>query len=205
MNSYGEEFNDLVHNLFNAYLTAKDSEFTRAIKVERRDFILGPLMADELLVFAETLYSLMIEDKSWGTHQNQEEQIVALTSEINLIKSQAASKKGNPRNTNKRNKGPSGDNKNTENNNNKNETKIEYADWMLKAPSSGQDKTKTVNHKKYWWCPHHQDRKGQWVRHKPEDHKLKGDDNKSKKSKDAKDTPKADVAAAVAEFLEREE
>ena len=108
----------------------------------------------------------------------------------------------------KRNKGPPGDNKNTEDNNNKSgkkKTKIDCAGWMLKASSSGQDKTKTVNDKQYWWCPHHQDRKGQWVRHKPEDHKFKGDDNKSKKRKDVKDTPKVDVAAAVAEFLERKE
>ena len=84
LKSYGEDVNDLVHNLFKAYLTAKDSEFTRAIKDERRDFLLGKkvITADELMVFAETLYSLMIEENSWGSHQDQEEQIVALTSEI---------------------------------------------------------------------------------------------------------------------------
>ena len=113
LKSYGEDVNDLVHNLFKAFLTAKDPEFTRAIKDERRDFLLGKkvITADELMVFAETLYSLMIEEDTWGTYQDQEEQIVALTTEMKLLKNQAANKsKNNPK---KRNKGrePKGEGK----------------------------------------------------------------------------------------------
>ena len=206
LKSYGEEVNDLVHNLFKAYLTAKDSEFTRAIKDERRDFLLGKknITAEELMVFAETLYSLMVEEDSWGTHQDQEEQIVALTTEIRLLKSQAASKSKNPK---KRNKGKDKDTTKEEENSQqeqggvykKKSKQVEYAEWMLKAPTGGQAKTKTVNEKQYWWCPHHQGGKGQWVRHKPEDHK---DTKRKSKSANEDKTPRADVNAAIAEFLE---
>jgi hypothetical protein len=176
-------------------LKAKDSEFTRE----------KCLNADELMVFAETLYSLMIEDSTWGTHQNQEEQIGPLTSGIKLLKSQAASKKNNSEKTNKKNKCPSGDDKNTKDNNNKDDKKESQNGVCRLDASSGQAKTKTVNDKQYWWCPHHQDGKGQWVRHQPEDHKFKDDANKTKKGNDVRNTPKAGVAAAVAEFLERDE
>ena len=209
LKSYGEEVNDLVHNLFIAYLTAKDSEFTRAIKDERRDYLLGKknVTADELMVFAETLYSLMIEENTWGTHQDQEEQIVALISEINLLKSQAGSKKNNSKKNNNKNKNSSSDGKKEEapsNGNDNKKHKVVYADWMLQAPKDGESRTKTVKEKQYWWCPHHQNGKGQWVRHKPEEHKFKDENDKSK-DKRSNNTPKADVAAAVAEFLERDE
>ena len=207
LQSHGKEVNDMEQKLFSAYLEVRDEEFTRAIKDKKQGYLLGAtsFTYQELMAFAENLYSLMVEEGSWGKHVNPEEQIVALTTEIKLLKSQAASTKNSSKKT-KKNKNSNGDGKKGGNDNNKNtkNDKNLYADWMLKAPESGQAKTKTVNDKRYWWCPHHQEGKGQWVRHKPEDHKFKSSDDKSKgKNKD--NMPKADVAAAVAEFLEREE
>ena len=83
----------------------------------------------------------MVEEGSWGKHVNQEEQIVALTTEIKLLKSQAASKKNNSKKT-KKDKNSNGDSKggfNDTNKNKKNDKNL-YADWMLKAPESGQAK-----------------------------------------------------------------
>ena len=76
---------------------------------------------------------------------------------------------------------------------------------MLKEPTGNQPNTKTVNDKQYWWCPYHQNGNGQWVRHKPEDHKFKDGQDKSKSGGTSSSVPKADVEAAIAEFLEREE
>ena len=109
------------------------------------------------MAFTENLDSLMVEEGNWGKHLSHEEQNVALTSEIKLLKSQANSKKNNPNKTNKSQNSNSGDGKGDENANKKNEKKdkIVYADWMLKAPTGSQAKSKTVGDKQYWWCQAH--------------------------------------------------
>ena len=81
--------------------------------------------------FVESLYSLMIEDGTWIMHHDQEAQIVAFTSEINLIKSQTGTKKNTSKKIEKKEKTFVGDGKNAknrDNNNDKNRPKIIYAD-----------------------------------------------------------------------------
>ena len=149
----------------------------------------------------------MIEEDTWGTHQDQEEQIVALTTEIKLLKSKAASQNKNNQKKGTKEKEAKGEGTSQQGQGDAETKKSKskraaYAEWMLKAPQGDQKKSKNVNGKQYWWCPHHQDGKGQWVRHKPEDHK----DTKEKSHVASKNKiPKADVDAAIAEFLEREE
>ena len=97
LQSYGETVGDMIHNLFKAYGCAKDAEFKRDLGDMRRDYLMGKekdLTAEKLMVYTEALYGLMKDEGSWGTHVDQEEQIMALTTEIRALKSKATSSKG---------------------------------------------------------------------------------------------------------------
>ena len=195
LQSYGETVGDMIHNLFKAYGCAKDAEFKRDLGDMRRDYLMGKekdLTAEKLMVYTEALYGLMKDEGSWGTHVDQEEQIMALTTEIRALKSKATSSKGKSQRKFK-NKSKS---ETSEEEKGSNSQQKPYPEWKIVPPGTGQPKQKKVNDRQYYWCTHHRDGKGLWCAHKPEVHE-KEDNLKTS-------TPKANVEAAMAAFLDED-
>jgi len=45
-------------------------------------------------------------------------------------------------------------------------SKVRYEDWQVEKKGNSIQ----MNGKTWWWCPHHNDEKGLYVRHKPASH-----------------------------------
>ena len=197
LQSYGETVDDMIHNLFKAYNCAKDAEFKRDLGDMRRDFLMGKeknLSAEKLMVYAETLYGLMKDEGSWGTHADQEEQIMALTTEIRALKLKANSSKSKPTGKTKDKSKDKGSKKGQGDKEGSKSKKKPYPEWKTIPPGSGEPKSKKVNDRQYYWCTHPSHGKGLWCAHKPEVHE---NDDQTKKN-----PPKANVEAAMAAFLD---
>ena len=104
----------------------------------------------------------------------QEDQILALQTQLKALQSQQdqASKKGTPST-------PSTPNQPTGNGKSRDGKKSNYAEWQFQNPDKKKTVKKTIKVKgvetevTYYWCPHHNQNKGMWVRHKLEDCKNK--------------------------------
>jgi hypothetical protein len=170
LHARGEDTQDLLANIFEAYKSATDKDFVNYIKQKENDYDEGreidPIV---LMQLAQNKYKTMVDEKTWAVPSKEEEKIIALEAQITKLTSK---KKGND-NKQGQNKGTSSKNqgkKNKKNKNKKNNTQNSntYAKpaWQTKAPTNAErGKSKKVNGKDYWWCPNHKS----WVRHKPDE------------------------------------
>jgi len=122
------------------------------------------LEAEALMQLALCKYTDRVTCNLWSKPSAQGEHIIALQAKIgkleSSLKQKTAAKKDDAKS--KEGKGKKGKNKAK-----KGERKVEP--WKLIAPTANQPKTKTVNGKKYYWCLYHNNNKGQWVVHNPND------------------------------------
>ena len=142
MAAYSQKHDELLVNLFKAYAVVNDEEFREYIRGKRHTYEDGDSAMTEntLMTNAENHYDMRVEAGTWKIVDKKTERIMALEGEIRNIKA-GGSTSGNS--------GGTTDNK--------------WA-WKKKEPKAGDPKTKTVNNKKYHWCPNHK----MWTVHTPE-------------------------------------
>jgi hypothetical protein len=147
----GETTDDLVINLFKAYLNVADQNFVEYIKTKKNAYDEGTtnLEPETLMTFALNKYHILVQEKKWKSLSPQDEQLVALKAQYNelkdanlrLSKSLINSKPNLPaRGKGKQNK-------------KKGQTQVEK--WKKEPPKDGESHTKTVNKKVYHWCKAH--------------------------------------------------
>jgi hypothetical protein len=198
----GHSSPDLLPLLWKTYRAAPDKEFVLYIKDLKNQYEDGRAnyTAQEVMVLAENKYKAYKQSGEWGKPSDEQAEIVALTSKINVLQKKLTTAKSAPSNQRKTDS-TSGktDSKNSlKNSNNKEKGKGKqkkgkkkgdnYA-WKLVSPTGSETMvdghpTKTVEGQLYNWCKHHEDGKGKWVLHNPKD--CNNDPAKSSSNKDSK-------------------
>jgi len=85
----GETTHDLLANLFKAYKSVKDCDFTTYIKKKEDEYEGGQdLDIDMLMLQASNKYKTMVQTGSWNAPSLEEEKILALESQIQKLKKQ---------------------------------------------------------------------------------------------------------------------
>jgi hypothetical protein len=157
LHSRGETTHDLMNNLFNAYKSVKDREFSRYITQKESDYEEGVIhMSEErLMLLAENKYKTLVEKGQWQAPTEEEEKIVALQTEIRALKNgRGADKKAKNKPTKKEGNSKGGGDK----------SKKKDEAWMHVAPKEGEPKAKSYNGKQWHWCANHQ----KWCLHSTE-------------------------------------
>ena len=175
-----QEAVDLLYYLWKAYKAAPDDEFVVYIKdlKSQTDDGRATFTAEDLMVWAENKYEarLLDEENTWGRPTEDQEKIVAMTTEINSLKKACSStttakpmkqkestsktqatKKAQPKKTKEQKK----------------KTNEKWA-WKNKPPKDTDSKenntfVKIFEGKKYYWCLHHNNGAGMWTLHHPND------------------------------------
>ena len=124
-------------------------------------------------------YNLRVSDKSspWGSLSEEQEEILLLKAEIKRVTADSSKKKSKKnQRTSKKNAGQGAESAEASRDASGN---FKIPPWKLDPPKEG-DKTKEVNGKTYYWCPHHYDG-GMWALHQPKDcnnrNNERGNDN----------------------------
>ena len=117
LHAQDKEAMDLTHYLWKAYKAAPDEDFITYIKDKKSQVDDGRASYndEELMTLAENKYEarLLDEDNAWGTQSDEQEQILAMTAEIKVLK------QGNSKGSNSNNKGNKKSNKESKDKNNK--------------------------------------------------------------------------------------
>ena len=174
----GFTHDDMIIDLFKALLTSKNEVFHRFIQRKKDDWETGTdITPDELISEAVTKYNNMVENKTWKMKEADDSKLVALTTQVKELKeklnSQSSGKDNNPGSGSGSKRQP-------------------IAEWRLKK-TQGDKLTKDGT--TWYWCPHqHNNGKGMYVTHKPENHtswyenrKNRGKRDKNGKKSDDKD------------------
>ena len=84
----GEQTSDLLMNLFKAYVISSDKAFVRYIekKLEAWDDGMLVVSPDQLMLWARQKLDLLKEKEVWNAPSEEEEKLVALRSEVAVIK-----------------------------------------------------------------------------------------------------------------------
>ena len=161
----GEKTEDLLTNLFRAYLAVSDKTFVQYISRKLEEYEEGAKIdSTRLMQLADTKFRVLKERGLWNTPSDEEEKILALQAEIaNQNKEISKLKKG----------------KSTQNRNRKRETTApdksqnrrgEKPGWMkIRPKDDALHKPRIWNKKQWWFC--HPDTggkcDGEYRRHKP--------------------------------------
>ena len=173
--SAGETNNDCVWQLFNCYLSCPVEPFLQVINQEKSSYDKGKDMSPkELMMTALTSYNALNLEKRWIT---EDPKVVALATVIEQLQEAtdtiallAESNQGN------------GTKKKT----------FQDNKWKYEVPEDDDPKEKVVNGKTFWFCPHeHNDGKGMWALHKPEDHQSSVFQNRKKGTKSSGENNKS--------------
>jgi hypothetical protein len=161
----GESSSDLLVNLFAAYLAVPDRKFVEYVEKQKDKYDKGEDISPKLLMqIALTKFKDRTRAGKWQAPSADEAQIIALKAELQDIKANNKAGKGkeNAGNTDGNHVGKKIGNKTKKSDNANNK----YA-WKLVPPATGEPKTKVVNEKEYHFCPNHNEEKGAWVLHNP--------------------------------------
>ena len=175
--SRGEQSEDLLANLFEAYRSAPDRRFVQYIEMKINAYDEGQdILPLDLMQLAQNKYKVLVNEKKWAAPTKEEEKIVALEAQLAKYKPQKTTNHRNSSNTTynsrKNNLKGNNNNRNTTYNNNK-------PQWMTRPPSDAdKNKPKTVNDIEYWWCPHHKS----WGQHKSSECRKKNYANNNNNS-----------------------
>ena len=197
--AFGATTHDMILNLFKAYKTVEDKNFTSYIRAKKDEYDEGKdFEPQKLMKLAENKFKMLVEDGKWMAPDGQDERIIALEAQLKQFKKQ------------KTQGVPKGDSKNFKKNvkDNKGKSKERPA-WMTVPPKAGESGKKMVDGdtKPWYWCPKHE----AWVRHTPQECKGKGPQAKtnsnSKSNKDTKDKAKETltVSKALTAIMEADE
>jgi hypothetical protein len=161
LSSGGETSDDLMVNLFEAYLSVNDTAFLRYIerKKDLYDEGLEELTAAALMDAALIKYNSLTLDEKWQAKSAEEEQIIALTAQLEMTQKKLSEisklKKGKEKKDNKGNKKKGNkDSKNAKkgNKDRADSTKKKLPDWRTKHVG---DKL-TRDGKTWLWCHYHE-------------------------------------------------
>ena len=189
----GEQTQDLFAHLTRAYKLVPDKAFQQYIrtKIDTHNDGTATLTTTQLMAFAKKKYDELLDDKVWMLKDETQQQLIALTAQLQQIKSNkpktSATNAGTPNHRNK-GKGKSTSHRTNNINNNKDN---KWA-WKSVKPKTGQAHSKTVDNKHYHWCPHH----NKWTLHKPSECRL-NPNVKEQLADKPKDSSNADPSAAV--------
>lgn len=125
---------------------------------------------------AENKYKLLVENNQWNSPNEDQQKIIALAAQVKSLK-KTSTKRSTLNSTSKpkerKDKNSSSTTSESKNRSttgrDKSKNRSDPPAWKLKAPKAGEPKSKTIEGKKYHWCPYHQ----MWTLHKPEDCKKK--------------------------------
>jgi len=101
LQSCGESIQHLMVKLFKGYEGATDKEFVSCIclkKYECNEW--GSIDVEKLMSHAKNHYMVMVRDKEWTTPPKENQEILALTAEIKVLKEQYLSGEADNCNTN---------------------------------------------------------------------------------------------------------
>ena len=164
---YGTTSEDMLVNLFRGYKAASDRSFHQYILDIERDYQYGDrtLTTEELMTKALTAYQVEKEKGAWGALSDEQQQIVAMQSEIKELKDKKLKlQKQGGKNNSKKNQRIKKKEKNSE---------ADKFAWKDKPPKEGAALTRQWGGKTYHWCINHNAGKGKWVLHKPSECNLR--------------------------------
>jgi hypothetical protein len=147
----GHTHDDMIRDMFNALETGKNEIFSRHIESLKTKWEGGyDYTIDELSTESVTKYNNLSEAKAWRTAPDAKDaKIVALTTQLNELTDKINNRSGQTK---------SGDTKKS----------ISVDEWR-KSKSLGEHTKR--DGKDWYWCPHqHNNGKGLYVTHKPENH-----------------------------------
>jgi hypothetical protein len=159
LRAMGESTDELVVNLFKAYGVVGDSEFSRYMKNKRYAYDDGEdVQPDPLMSVALAKYQSLIESGVWNMMSPDQERLVALLSEVNMLKDRKLKLSEDTQGGNKgKNPEDKGKFKRTPKPNKKKSYEDKWA-WKKVPPQTGEPKTKRMPgfDKDYHWCDDHQ-------------------------------------------------
>jgi hypothetical protein len=160
----GENTTELITNLFKGYARVKDDTFKEWVRIKKLEYNDGTYNINpngvDFMNAARKHYKDLLLAKEWMKADDKQQSILALQTEIEAVKAQAA--RGRRNTDSKRKVGESS----------------EWA-WKKIPPRSGEPKTKKFKGKTYHWCTNH----NMWCLHKPSECKLKSESSPKKNSK----------------------
>ena len=152
---------DLVQDLLAANKHSDDHHFNEHLKKKEVKWLKGEIDIEfkELLQDGQAEYSSRKYDKEspWGALSTEQQEIIALSAKVDVLKREMAKKKGNATTGNK---------EKTQNVPNGREKDAWKFNNIINGKSYKAGDKISKNGKEYWWCPHHHD-DGMWCRHKP--------------------------------------
>ena len=167
LNAHGRETQDLLTNLFKAYVSIKDARFVDYVNEKLSRYEEGELMeAYQLMTLTANKYKNMMIQNQWEAPSPHDATIQALESKVEKIQQELkhAPKQQQQKNPHKKKEGQS--------------TKPQHPKWLTnnEKPQKGQlSHIRMWNGNKWYWCSKETGGKceGQWVRHPPESCKGK--------------------------------
>ena len=192
-----QEAVNLLYYLWKAYKAAPDEDFVTYIKdlKSQCDDGRATFTAEDLMVRAENKYEahLLDIDNVWGKPTEEQEKIVAMSTEINSLKKERTSASGKTNKPKEKTKkqAPKKAASKKPNDNKKKKANDKWA-WKNKPPQESDTKennafVKTFETKKYYWCTNHNNGAGMWTLHHPNECESG--------SRVTKTTPNANLAA----------
>jgi hypothetical protein len=175
----GESTDDLVINLFKAYLNVADQNFVEYMKKKKDDYDEGTTILEPgtLMTHALNKYHILVQEHKWKAMSPQDEQLVALKAQYeelrdaNLRLARSISGKKATKSTDDGQKSKKKGRK---------QPQKQQEPWKKEPPKDGEPLTKIVNNKTYNWCSYHL----AWTFHAEKDCRLRLQaDNKSKEDK----------------------
>jgi hypothetical protein len=153
LRSRGEQTLDLLPNMLESYLSAKDEEFVNFVKEYKRSYDRAPntegFTVDNLMVQAAEVYRARTTEGTYNAPSKDQVKLLALESQVKAL---TATKKGNGT--------PKADGGNKARGaDDKGKKRAPKDPEMTKAPSAADIRNnvpKSFNGKDHWWCTHHE-------------------------------------------------
>ena len=144
------EDENLMVNLFRAYLSVADAVFHRYVEIQKDDYNDGvrDLAPNKLMELAGNKYKSLVEEDMWQAPTASDKEIVALRAQIAELKAPPPVKK---------------DKEDKKKKLDKKKVVDKYA-WKTVPPKAGEPVKKKVGEKIYHWCVKH----AAWTLHTPE-------------------------------------
>ncbi|CAB9528229.1 unknown protein [Seminavis robusta] len=139
----------MIANLFDGYANCTDSAFVKYMETKRDSYEDGTLLLDNhgsIMIIALEKYKIMVDRKIWLRKSEEQMEIMTLKAEVTKLRGKPNSKPTSSKKPPSKGKKGKDDDK--------------FA-WKLVSPKEGDPQQKTVNGKKYIYCPYHQTTK--WV------------------------------------------
>jgi len=177
---------DISDVVVNNYKLVKHQDFSSMITMELNlaDKANQDIDYEEMMEIGEAKYESLVKQGVWGKRTPQEEQILALQTQLRALEAQTkqgASNSSKQSSTNDSAKKPKQQSK-----------EPKYEPWRFENKGNKATMKRTSKYKgeqkefTYYWCKHHNQGKGMWVAHKPSECKLKDKLDKDSSSSKAK-------------------